>query len=342
VTAAPILREPLDLNGLARPGDHRYTHLITALADGSTVGIPVIVLAGHGDGPRVLAIAGVHGDEMEGIVALQEVAERLDPTALRGTVVLIPVGNPPAFRAARRRSPLDDLDLNRTFPGDPGGSPSQRLAYHLLHDYVLRADFVLSLHSWSAPAVVVPYVEFPAGDGAVAGRSLAAARQLGLEFLRVSHWHPGLLVATAVRHGVPAVETEVGGLGISQPVTRERYVEVVLNLLRYLHVVSDAPPPASPTARIVRHVELAAPVGGLLRPVRAVGDRVRPGDLIATVCDLLGYIQAELTSPLDGWLAMLRLCNSVDPGERVATLFEEIPDLADAGVPRPGGATAGQ
>jgi predicted deacylase len=335
VTRPRVLQEPLDLKALARPGDHRYTHVITTLADGSTVGVPVIVLAGHRDGPRILAIAGVHGDEMEGMVALQEVAERLDPVALRGTVILIPVGNPPAFRAARRRSPLDDLDLNRTFPGDPGGSPSQRLAHRLLHDYVLRVDFVLSLHSWSAPAIVVPYVEFPAADGSVERQSLAAARQLGLEFLRISHWHPGLLVATAVRHGMPAVETEIGGLGISQPGLRQRYVEVVLNLLRHFHVLPEAPTPADPGPRIVRHLELAAPVGELLRPVCTVGNRVRPGDLIATVRDLFGHVQAEITSPLDGWLAMLRLCNSVDPGERVATLFEEIADSGDARMPGP-------
>jgi predicted deacylase len=175
----------------------------------------------------------------------------------------------------------------------------------------------------------------------VAGRSLAAARQLGLEFLRVSHWHPGLLVATAVRHGVPAVETEIGGLGVSQPATRERYVGVVLNLLRHLDVLPGPAAPGRAPARIVRHVELASPVGGLLRPVRAVGDRVRRGERIATVHDLLGTVQAEITSSLDGWLAMLRLCNSVDPGERVATLFEELPDPGDSGMPRLGGATEG-
>jgi len=339
VSTAPVLDAPPDPASLARPGDHRYTHRIATLADGSYIGLPVIVLAGRGDGPRILTIAGVHGDEMEGIVALQDVSERLDPATLRGTVVLIPVGNPPAFRAARRRSPLDDLDLNRTFPGDPAGSPSQRLAHHLLHDYALRADFVLSLHSWSAPAVVVPYVEFPAGDSSAAARSLAAARRLGLAFLRVSHWHPGLLVATAVRHGIPALETEIGGLGISQPATRQLYVEVVLELLRYLDVLPGSASAAPGHQRIVRHLELTSPVGGLLRPVAAVGDRLRRGDHIATIHDLLGAVMAEITSPLDGWLAMLRLRNSVDPGERVATLFEEIPDTGGSDLPRPVDAT---
>jgi predicted deacylase len=73
-----------------------------------------------------------------------------------------------------------------------------------------------------------------------------------------------------------------------------------------------------------------------------MGDRVRPGDVLATVRDLFGRVQAEVASPLEGWLAMLRLCNSVDPGDRVAMVFEEIPDPEDAGLPRPDGATPGR
>jgi predicted deacylase len=108
--------------------------------------------------------------------------------------------------------------------------------------------------------------------------------------------------------------------------------------LRYLDVL-PGPAAARAPARLVRHVELGSSVGGVLRPVVEVGDRLRRGERIATVYDLLGEVQAEITSPLDGWLAMLRLCNSVDPGERVATLFEEIPDSGDSGRPRPVGAT---
>lgn len=322
VSAAP------DPDRLARPGRHRFNHALTTLADGSTLTIPVVVLAGDRPRPRVLAIAGVHGDEMEGIVALQEIAASLDPAELSGTLVIVPVANPPAFRAAQRRSSLDDLDLNRTFPGDPAGFPSQRLAHHLLHDYTLGADFVLSMHSWGSKGLVVPYVEFPGGDGEVVRRSFRAATALGLDLCRISWWHPGLLVACAVRGGVPAVETEVGGLGIQQEAAHPRYRSIVDNLLRHLGLLPGGPSPAS-GARVVRHLEVAAPVGGLLRRTRELGDGVSRGTPIATVRDLHGEVLAHLASPVDGIVAAYRLCNSVNPGDAVATLFEEIEYDAD-------------
>jgi len=316
VTAAP------DVDRLARPGRHALSHVLTTLADGSPLAVPVVIVAGRQPRPRVLAVAGVHGDEMEGVVALQAIAAETDPAGLRGTLVIVPIANAPAFRAARRRSPLDDLDLNRTFPGDPAGSPSERLAYHLLHDYALGADFVLSMHSWGSRGLVIPYVEFPAGDGDIAARSLRAARALGLEWCRVSRWHPGLLVSCAVRSGVPAVETEIGGLAAQQDATHQQCRTVVDRLLHHLGLLAGDPPPA-PAARVVRHREVAAPVGGVLWRCRRLGDPVTPGDVVAVVRDLHGSPLAEVTSPLESVVAAYRFCSSVNPGDPVATLFEQ-------------------
>jgi predicted deacylase len=171
----------------------------------------------------------------------------------------------------------------------------------------------------------VPYVEFPAGDGDVAGRSFRAARALGLEWCRLSRWHPGLLVSCAVRGGVPAVETELGGLGIQEDETHRRYRAVVDRLLRHLGLLSGDPPPAADT-RVVRHREVPAPVGGVLWRSRRLGDRVSRGDVVATVRDLHGRPLAEVASPLDGVVAAYRLCSSVNPGDPVITLFEETAD----------------
>ena len=326
-TAAP------DVDQLPHPGRHVLSHVLTTLADGTPLALPVVVLAGRQLRPRVLAVAGVHGDEMEGVVALQAIAAEVDPAGLSGTLVIVPVANPPAFRAARRRSPLDDLDLNRSFPGDPAGSPSERLAHHLLHDYALSADFVLSMHSWGSRGLVLPYVEFPAGAGDVPERSFRAARALGLEWCRVSHWHPGLLVSCAVRGGVPAVETELGGLGIQHDETHQRYRAVVHRLLDHLGVLAAVPPPATDT-RVVRHCEVPAPVGGVLWRSHRLGDRVSRGDVVAVVRDLHGRPLAEVSSPLDGVVAAYRFCSSVNPGDPVITLFEETAhDVAGPGDP---------
>src|SRR5437879_6044671 len=96
-------------------------------------------------------------------------------TELAGTLVVIPVANPAALAAWRRRVPIDGADLNRIFPGQADGSFSERLAAGVF-GLVQGADFLFSLHSWSAEGDVAPYLEFPGGDDAVARRSLAVGR----------------------------------------------------------------------------------------------------------------------------------------------------------------------
>ncbi|MCB9685782.1 MAG: succinylglutamate desuccinylase/aspartoacylase family protein [Alphaproteobacteria bacterium] len=77
------------------------------------------VLDAREPGPTALVQAGIHGDEIAGVHALQELLEEgLRPR--RGRLVVIPVMNPPAYRA-RTRAVEGGLDLNRSFPGDPAG-----------------------------------------------------------------------------------------------------------------------------------------------------------------------------------------------------------------------------
>jgi hypothetical protein len=85
------------------------------------------VLEASTPGPTLLVQAGIHGDETAGVHALQELLEEgLRPT--RGRLLVIPVMNPPAYRADQRAAP-GGLDLNRCFPGDPHGERyEQRLA----------------------------------------------------------------------------------------------------------------------------------------------------------------------------------------------------------------------
>src|SRR4051794_27343226 len=95
----------------------RRTLPIALLADGSRLELPIVVLAGSAPRPRLVCVAGIHGDEPEGMLALMQLADELDPARINGELVLVPVANPPAFGAGTRTSPLDGIDLNRIFPG---------------------------------------------------------------------------------------------------------------------------------------------------------------------------------------------------------------------------------
>ena len=85
------------------------------------------VVEGDAPGPTALVQAGIHGDEIAGVHALEELLEGgLRPA--RGRLLVVPCMNPAAYRARTRAAP-DGLDLNRCFPGDPeSDQPERRLA----------------------------------------------------------------------------------------------------------------------------------------------------------------------------------------------------------------------
>jgi len=93
--------------------------------------ISVHVMDATEPGPTVVIQGGIHGDEIAGVHALQELLEGgLRPQ--RGRLIVVPVMNPGAYRARERKSP-GGLDLNRCFPGDAASDQLEnRLAAHFM------------------------------------------------------------------------------------------------------------------------------------------------------------------------------------------------------------------
>jgi predicted deacylase len=290
------------------------------MADGSAVELSVLVATGGARRPRLICVAGIHGNEHEGVTALLEVWEEPDLAGLNGTLVLVPVANPPAFRAGERRNLDDLLDMNRIFPGRADGTITERLAHRLFHDVVRGADLVLSLHGWGRAAMVVPYTEYPR-DSPVTAASRAAAAAFGLEWLEPFDWPPGMLVAVCARHGIPAIEPEIGGMEITLPEYRERYTRGIHNLVRHLGM-EPGQPDVPGGVRDVHREEVAATVGGVLWRDVELGDAVTMGDRIAVITDLLGYPLAKVAAPCDGFVAAQRLSGAVNPGQQVAVIFQ--------------------
>ena len=292
---------------------------VATLADGTGLALPVLVATGASRRPRLVCVAGIHGNEPEGITALLEYWDELDLDALNGTLALVPVANPPAFRAGERRNPGDSLDMNRIFPGRVDGTITERLAHHLYHDVVDGADFVLSLHGWGRGALVVPYTEYPR-EGAVAEASRAAAAAFGLGWLEAFDWPPGMLVAVCTRRGIPAIEPEIGGLECTIPERRALYKRGITNLARRLGLLPGAPDVPDRVSDVTR-VAVAAATGGVLRREVELGEPVAAGQRIAVITDLFGQPLADVTSPVAGFVAAQRLAAAADPGDQIAVVF---------------------
>lgn len=110
----------------------------------------------NGDGPVVVVSGAVHGDEYEGPVIIAELIRRISPDDVRGQLILLPTFNAPALRAGRRTSPIDQLNLNRVFPGDDYGSSTQQIARYVSDNIFTRADFYLDLHAGGRTLLIQP------------------------------------------------------------------------------------------------------------------------------------------------------------------------------------------
>jgi predicted deacylase len=325
---SPWIDVPVDVAGLP-PGRHRLWRRLTSMADGSDLGVPMIILRGA-VGPRLVAIAGIHGDEHDGPAALFDAAEAIDPADLLGTLVIVPVANPPAFRTVTRRNVADGQNLNRIFPGEAGGSVSHRLARVVVDEVVPGADFVLAIHGWTAGWLTVPYVEYTAGHPTTtAARGGAAA--FGLSYLEPLGLLPGRLMSHLAGLGIPGCEVEIGGEGITLPDRAAVGTRGVLGLLRHLGMLRGVPEIPDVQRDVTRH-EVRAEIGGAFRrePSMVVGRSMIAGEPIGTVVALEGSPLATVEAPVAGVLACLRHALSVEPGDLLAVVFADATPGADA------------
>ncbi|MGC9974762.1 MAG: succinylglutamate desuccinylase/aspartoacylase family protein [Gaiellaceae bacterium] len=313
------------------PGRHLFW-LTAGSAPNVDDSVPVIVHRGEESTPSMAIVAGVHGDEVEGMRAVHMIDRELARRPPAGSTLLIPTANPAAFRAGARRHPGDLVDLNRSFPGDPNGSVSLRLAARLF-ETVGRWGFVLSLHSWFSSGSVTPYVEVPAGGGIAEARSKAVAELLGLDLVRLSDWHPGLLVASALRIGVPAVEVEVGGLGRLAPEYRGRCLQIVRYALAAVGVIDGATSTAATDT--YRHHYLPASCGGYFTREVELRERVRPGQRVGAVVDPFGHTRQVVRAIQSGLVVGYRDRPAVYAGDNLIYVFTPA-SASDEGLRRDG------
>jgi predicted deacylase len=288
--------------------------------------LPALVVRGARPGPTAVFVAGVHGDEFEGIAALPELAAGLDPKELAGSVLALPVCNPFAYAAQSRSSPsaIDGRNLAREFPGDPVGSSTQRLAAALfgLAGRLLGAeDLFVDLHSAGTRYRYLRLVGFRDIEGPARERSECAARHFGEGNLWRLWDQAGMFNAETARAGIPTVALEAPGQGGCAAHDVEWYVAGLYNLLRYQGMISGLPPPRD--ERPARcPTEILAETDGLFRTRVRVGDRVRAGDELGRVHTPLGEVKAVLSAPHDGHIWALRSFGTVRADDYVAWVTE--------------------
>lgn len=286
--------------------------------------VPITILR-NGPGPTLIISAGVHGDEYEGQIAVAELANDLAVDDIRGRIILLPMVNTPAAEAGLRVSPIDNGNLNRLYPGDPKGTPSEMIAH--FHEEVLLplADYAIDLHSGGAS------LDYPAT--LLCGPGHSPEEEAGLQTLTEAFDLPYAWVFTggggtnstaktamgaANRKGVINVMAELGGGNAVNPdvlaLTRR-------GLRRILHALGMMPGYLPDAARGTRKLNTKGSIyaydAGVFEPLKGIGDPVFAGEAVAFIHhpETPGRKPVEITSPHEGIVLAMRALARVERGD---------------------------
>ncbi|MDI7864699.1 N(2)-acetyl-L-2,4-diaminobutanoate deacetylase DoeB [Rhizobiaceae bacterium n13] len=291
-----------------------------------SVMIPICVIA-NGEGPTALLTGANHGDEYEGPAALFELAQTLDPADVSGRVIIVPALNYPAFRAGTRTSPIDRGNLNRSFPGRPDGSVTEKIADYVTRYLVPLADFVLDFHSGGKTLDFLPYAAaHELSDKTQEGRCFEAvaafAAPYSMKMLEIDA--VGMLDTTVEDMGKVFVTTELGGAGTASARSIHIARKGSLNLLRHAGILRGVPD-VQPTQWLDMPSSdcfAFAEDDGLVAFVRDLGERVRAGETIARVYPVskTGLAPVDYRAAMDGVLAARHVPGLIKAGDCLSVI----------------------
>jgi N-alpha-acetyl-L-2,4-diaminobutyrate deacetylase len=291
-----------------------------------SVMIPVCVVR-NGDGPTALLTGANHGDEYEGPLALYELARTLDPDAVAGTVIIVPAMNYPAFRASTRTSPIDRGNMNRSFPGRPDGTVTEKIADYFQRELLPRADLVFDFHSGGRTLDFLPYcAAHILPDKAQEAKAFAAveafAAPYSMKMLEIDA--VGMYDTAAEDMGKVFVTTELGGGGTARAETVRIARRGIANVLRHAGIVEGAAAKSK-----TRWLDMPsddcfifAEDDGLFETMVDLGEDVREGMIIARIHPIgrTGLAPQEIRAKMSGILVARHFPGLIKAGDCMSVL----------------------
>lgn len=279
---------------------------------------PAVEIVGQSPGPRLAVISGVHVNETSSIEAVIRLQRRVDPRKLKGRISIIPIVNLPAVPVRSQYvCPIDDKNINFSFPGRPDGSFSEALAYALLNDWASDADCFADLHGGDLCEEVSHFMVVQrTGDQAFDQRNLAIAQCFDAAIIASidpSHMdQPARSVTGRAKRRQFAAFAEAGRIGLIEEANVAYHLNGLLRLLHHFGMTDNAPAKTREAQIITRYHWIPAPVDGFFRYHIEPGQKVAKGQLLATAENTYGEEIARVSAPEEGHI-LWRITHALSP-----------------------------
>lgn len=312
-------------------GHLAISHSVHRSAYGKIV-IPVCYVR-NGEGPRALLTAGVHGDEFEGQIALRQLALEIDVAGIQGSLLIVPMANAPAVEASLRVSPLDDLNLNRVFPGHALGWPTEAIAYAIETQLMAHCDYAFDIHS-GGTSLHYDAVAITTATGEVTedAARIELLNALGLERGMVLSANGTMALdrsqdGAMLRQGVIGVSAEFGGGGTLSREWHDICETSIWRFLCHVGLLRGAVEAARSTEMTIFNVDepeayVFAMRSGIFVSEVELGQLVKKDDVMGKIYDLLDLSKEPIKTRCEttGAVLCLRALPRVEIGDCLAQI----------------------
>ncbi len=286
------------INGEAvQPGTRKTIGLpLPKLYTHTPISMPVHIVRGKRDGPRLFISAAIHGDELNGV----EIARRLllsNLSRLRGTLITVPAVNLYGIIHHSRYLP-DRRDLNRSFPGSEKGSLASRIARFFINEIVSQCTHGIDLHTGAIHRSNLPQIRANLDNDET--RMMAEA--FGTPVILNSTERDGSLREAASDLGIPVLLYEAGEALRFDEISIRAGVKGIINVMRHLGMLPKTRKKKTKTEPVEARSSswVRSPASGMLRILKPLGQKVKKGDLLGLVDDLYGEKTTEVIAPNSG------------------------------------------
>lgn len=327
------MQKPFAFNGLeVAPGTRITTDLALPRLNSRThLSMPVHIIHGKQEGPRLFVSSAVHGDEINGIEITQRLLEHKALRQLQGTLLVIPVVNVYGVIHQSRYLP-DRRDLNRSFPGSEKGSLAGRVAHLFTQKVIKRCSHGIDLHTGAIHRTNLPQIRANLDDIETA----RMARSFRAPVLLNSAVREGSLRATAADAGIPILVYEAGEALRYDEVGIRAGLEGVLGVMRELEMLRKRNPSRRKKVEpfeAYASIWLRASESGVLRYPVSLGTRVKKGEVLGQISDPYNSaVSVPLISPCKGVVIGSTQIPLVHEGEalfHIARFNDDLGDVVD-------------
>ncbi|HMQ46184.1 MAG TPA: succinylglutamate desuccinylase/aspartoacylase family protein [Saprospiraceae bacterium] len=268
------------------------------LPSGNQIRIQAHVFRAVQPGPTMLVLAGVHGDEINGVEIVRRALQQdYFEHLTAGSVIVIPILNLYGFLNYSRDVP-DGKDVNRSFPGSLNGSLASRVARTLVNKILPHIDFCIDFHTGGNGHYNYPQIRFSKGDTA----SEELARAFGAPFLIEKPPLPHSLRKTCLEMHKPIIVFEGGENFRYDGLSIEKGLLGLKRILLHKGMISQPVDIVSQPVVFRKSSWIRTPRAGMFLWIKNSGHQIHKGEVLGIINDPYGQEYTKVKASRDAYI----------------------------------------